>query len=144
MNVFHQVVLIEGVNGFGGLNLQLGVSRDHKLDNSMGQRFNEEKKPLQLKRLERLERLQLELDGDEGEEDGSEILTSFLDQLEEENRRYLFQNSWTDSDKRSYSLPQGEADVAARGNTSKGDNEKSRQLATGKSQKIWQLELCYR
>ena len=96
MNVFQQVVLIEGVNGFRGLNLQLGVSRDHKLDNSMGQRFNEEKKPLQLKRLERLERLQLELDGDEGEEDGSEILTSFLDQLEEENRRYLFQNSRTE------------------------------------------------
>ena len=90
-------MLIEGVNGFGGLNLQLGVSRE----NSMGQRFNEEKKPLQLKRLERLERLQLELDGDEGEEDGSEILTSFLDQLEEENRRYLFQNSRTDTDKRS-------------------------------------------
>ena len=144
MNVFHQVVLIEGVNGFGGLNLQLGVSRDHTLENSMGQRFNEEKKPLQLKRLERLERLQLELDGDEGEEDGSEILTSFLDQLEEENRRYLFQNSRTDSDKRSYSLSQGEADVVARGNTSKGDNEKSRQLATGKSQRMRQLELCYR
>ena len=85
-------MLIEGVNGFGGLNLQLGVSRDPTLENSMGLRFNEEKKPLQLKRLERLERLQLELDGDEGEEDGSEILTSFLDQLEEENRRYLFQS----------------------------------------------------
>ena len=76
---FHQVVLIEGVDGFGRLSLQMGGSSDHSFDEQ------------QLDQLEQLQQLQLEVENEGGlgedEEDGSEILGSFLDQLEEENRR---------------------------------------------------------
>ena len=78
---FHQVVLIEGVDGFGRLSLQMGGSSDHSFDEQ------------QLEQLEQLQQLQLEVENEGGlgedEEDGSEILGSFLDQLEEENRRWF-------------------------------------------------------
>ena len=78
---FHQVVLIEGVDGFGRLSLQMGGSSDHSFDEQ------------QLDQLEQLQQLQLEVENEGGlgedEEDGSEILGSFLDQLEEENRRWF-------------------------------------------------------
>ena len=87
---FHQVVLIEGVDGFGRLSLQMGGSSDHSFDEQ------------QLEQLEQLQQLQLEVENEGGlgedEEDGSEILGSFLDQLEEENRRWFSMQSFTHSD----------------------------------------------
>ena len=82
MIAFHQVVLIEGVDGFGRLSLQMGGSSDHSFD---------EQQLEQLEQQDQLQQLQLQIedegDLDEDEEDGSEILGSFLDKLEEENRR---------------------------------------------------------
>ena len=88
MIAFHQVVLIEGVDGFGRLSLQMGGSSDHSFDE---QQLGQIEQLDQLKQLEQLQQLQLQIEdeGDSGEdeEDGSEILGSFLDTLEEENRR---------------------------------------------------------
>ena len=85
---FHQVVLIEGVDGFGRLSLQMGGSSDHSFDE---QQLGQIEQLDQLKQLEQLQQLQLQIederDSGEDEEDGSEILGSFLDTLEEENRR---------------------------------------------------------
>ena len=90
---FHQVVLIEGVDGFGRLSLQMGGSSDHSFD---------EQQLEQLEQLEQLQQLHLEVENEGGlgedEEDGSEILGSFLDQLEEENRRWFSMRSFTHSD----------------------------------------------
>ena len=88
MIAFHQVVLIEGVDGFGRLSLQMGGSSDHSFDE---QQLGQIEQLDQLKQLEQLQQLQLQIederDSGEDEEDGSEILGSFLDTLEEENRR---------------------------------------------------------
>ena len=85
---FHQVVLIEGVDGFGRLSLQMGGSSDHSFDE---QQHGQIEQLDQLEQLEQLKQLQLQIederDSGEDEEDGSEILGSFLDTLEEENRR---------------------------------------------------------
>ena len=85
---FHQVVLIEGVDGFGRLSLQMGGSSDHSFDE---QQLGQIEQLDQLKQLEQLQQLQLQIederDSGEDEEDGREILGSFLDTLEEENRR---------------------------------------------------------
>ena len=85
---FHQVVLIEGVDGFGRLSLQMGGSSDHSFDE---QQLGQIEQLDQLEQLEQLKQLQLQIederDSGEDEEDGSEILGSFLDTLEEENRR---------------------------------------------------------
>ena len=85
---FHQVVLIEGVDGFGRLSLQMGGSSDHSFDE---QQLGQIEQLDQLEQLEQLQQLQLQIederDSGEDEEDGSEILGSFLDTLEEENRR---------------------------------------------------------
>ena len=85
---FHQVVLIEGVDGFGRLSLQMGGSSDHSFDE---QQHGQIEQLDQLEQLEQLQQLQLQIederDSGEDEEDGSEILGSFLDTLEEENRR---------------------------------------------------------
>ena len=85
---FHQVVLIEGVDGFGRLSLQMGGSSDHSFDE---QQHGQIEQLDQLEQLEQLQLLQLQIederDSGEDEEDGSEILGSFLDTLEEENRR---------------------------------------------------------
>ena len=82
---FHQVVLIEGVDGFGRLSLQMGGSSDHSFDEQQLGQIE------QLDQLKQLQQLQLQIederDSGEDEEDGSEILGSFLDTLEEENRR---------------------------------------------------------
>ena len=88
MIAFHQVVLIEGVDGFGRLSLQMGGSSDHSFDE---QQLGQIEQLDQLEQLEQLQQLQLQIederDSGEDEEDGSEILGSFLDTLEEENRR---------------------------------------------------------
>ena len=88
MIAFHQVVLIEGVDGFGRLSLQMGGSSDHSFDE---QQHGQIEQLDQLEQLEQLQQLQLQIederDSGEDEEDGSEILGSFLDTLEEENRR---------------------------------------------------------
>ena len=88
MIAFHQVVLIEGVDGFGRLSLQMGGSSDHSFDE---QQLGQIEQLDQLEQLEQLKQLQLQIederDSGEDEEDGSEILGSFLDTLEEENRR---------------------------------------------------------
>ena len=88
MIAFHQVVLIEGVDGFGRLSLQMGGSSDHSFDE---QQHGQIEQLDQLEQLEQLKQLQLQIederDSGEDEEDGSEILGSFLDTLEEENRR---------------------------------------------------------
>ena len=85
---FHQVALIEGVDGFGRLSLQMGGSSDHSFDE---QQHGQIEQLDQLEQLEQLKQLQLQIederDSGEDEEDGSEILGSFLDTLEEENRR---------------------------------------------------------
>ena len=87
MIAFNQVVLIEGVDGFGRLSLQLGGSSDdHSFDEQQLEQLEQQEQ------LEQLQRLQLQIEdeevlGEEEVEDGSEILGSFLDKLEEENRR---------------------------------------------------------
>ena len=88
---FHQVVLIEGVDGFGRLSLQMGGSSDHSFDEQQLGQIDQLEQLDQLEQIEQLQQLQLQIEdeGDSGEdeEDGSEILGSFLDTLEEENRR---------------------------------------------------------
>ena len=80
--------MIEGLDGLPRLSLQIGGASD--------QSFNEQQQDQldqlgQLQQLEQLQQLQLEIEGGVGEKEegdgGREILTSFLDQLEEENRR---------------------------------------------------------
>ena len=90
--ICHKVVLIEGLDGFPRLSLQMGGSSDHS--------FDDQQQLGQLEQLEQLQQLQLELEEDleEEEEDGSEILASFLDQLEEENKRWF-------SQRKQFSMP---------------------------------------
>ena len=77
--------MIEGLDGLPRLSLQIGGASD--------QSFNEQQQDQlgQLEQLGQLQQLQLEIEGGVGEKEegdgGREILTSFLDQLEEENRR---------------------------------------------------------
>ena len=77
------MVLIEGLDGFPRLSLQMGGSSDHS--------FDDQQQLEQLEQLGQLQQLQLALEEDLGEEeeDGSEILASFLDQLEEKNKRWF-------------------------------------------------------
>ena len=90
-------MVIEGLDGLPRLSLQIGGASDQSFNEQQQDQLDQlgQLEQLdqhgQLQQLEQLQQLQLEIEGGVGEKEegdgGREILTSFLDQLEEENRR---------------------------------------------------------
>ena len=83
--------MIEGLDGLPRLSLQIGGASDQSFNEQQQDQLDQLGQLGQLQQLEQLQQLQLEIEGGVGEKEegdgGREILTSFLDQLEEENRR---------------------------------------------------------
>ena len=83
--------MIEGLDGLPRLSLQIGGASDQSFNEQQQDQPEQLGQLGKLQQLEQLQQLQLEIEGGVGEKEegdgGREILTSFLDQLEEENRR---------------------------------------------------------